>query len=101
MNSTDSRVGRTGGTGYIGGRLLPLIESRTARLRCLSRRPESLSTPFSESTQVVQADVLDLVRQSRHLPARDIHVALHRAITEFRGQHEPLDDMTTMVIKAH
>lgn len=43
--------------------------------------------------------VLNLVRQSLHLSSREIHEALHHAITEFRGYDEPLDDMTTMLIK--
>jgi serine phosphatase RsbU (regulator of sigma subunit) len=43
--------------------------------------------------------VLDCVRQTRRLSAREIHESLHRAITEFCGREEPLDDMTAVVIK--
>ena len=50
----------TGATGYIGGRLLPLLEERGYQVRCLTRRPESLRDAVSEQTQVVQGDVLDL-----------------------------------------
>jgi len=49
----------TGATGYIGGRLLPLLEQRGERLRCLARRPESLLARVGPSTEVVQADVLE------------------------------------------
>ncbi len=59
MKNADSLVCLTGGTGYIGGRLLPLLESRGGRVRCLSRRPESLQGQVSSATEVVRADVLD------------------------------------------
>lgn len=59
MISADSLVCLTGGTGYIGGRLLPLLQSRGVHVRCLTRRPESLQSQASDPTQVVQADVLD------------------------------------------
>lgn len=49
----------TGATGYIGGRLLPLLEERGYRVRCLARRPEALSRHAGESTEVVAGDVLD------------------------------------------
>jgi len=59
MRNADSLVCLTGGTGYIGGRLLPLLESRGVRVRCLTRRPESLQSHVSSATQVVWADVAD------------------------------------------
>lgn len=49
----------TGGTGYIGGRLLSLLERRGFRLRCLARHPESLRGRVSAATEVVAGDVLD------------------------------------------
>lgn len=59
MTDTDPLVCLTGATGYIGGRLLSLLEQRGARVRCLTRRPESLAAHVSESTEVVRADVFD------------------------------------------
>ena len=49
----------TGATGYIGGRLLQLLEHRGYRVRCLARRPEFLRPKVSPSTEVVPGDVLD------------------------------------------
>lgn len=59
MIPSQSIVCLTGGTGYIGGRLLPLLEDRGLRVRCLTRRPVSLQGQVAERTEVVQADVLD------------------------------------------
>jgi uncharacterized protein YbjT (DUF2867 family) len=49
----------TGATGYIGGRLLRLLERRDVRLRCLVRRPEHLRPRVANTTELVQGDVLD------------------------------------------
>ncbi len=49
----------TGATGYIGGRLIPLLEKAGNALRCLARKPEKLRSVVASSTEVVQADVLD------------------------------------------
>src|SRR5947209_9351127 len=49
----------TGATGYVGGRLLPLLEQQPVVLRCLARKPDKLRLLVTESTQVVRGDVLD------------------------------------------
>ena len=49
----------TGATGYVGGRLLSLLQERGETVRCLARRPESLSDVVANGTEVVAADVLD------------------------------------------
>lgn len=49
----------TGATGYIGGRLLPILEERKLHLRCLARRPENLRPRVAPSTEIVRGDVLD------------------------------------------
>ncbi len=48
----------TGATGYIGGRLGPLLERRGFPLRCLARRPEHLRPRVASTTQVIAGDVL-------------------------------------------
>jgi uncharacterized protein YbjT (DUF2867 family) len=49
----------TGATGYVGGRLLPLLESRGLQVRCLARRPEHLDPRVGPDTKVVKGDMLD------------------------------------------
>ena len=52
-------IGLTGGTGYVGGRLLPILEAQGRHLRCLARRPERLQSRVGSNTEAVAADVLD------------------------------------------
>ena len=49
----------TGATGYIGGRLVPVLEAAGVRLRCLARRPATLASRVSPSTAVAAGDLLD------------------------------------------
>lgn len=49
----------TGASGYVGGRLIPLLERQPVDLRCLARTPEKLRHLVKEPTQVVKGDVLD------------------------------------------
>lgn len=49
----------TGATGYVGGRLLSLLEQQGHRVRCLARRPEGLKQRVGPTTEVVAGDVLD------------------------------------------
>lgn len=49
----------TGATGYVGGRLLQVLEQRGDRIRCLARRPEILLSKVTADTEVVAGDVLD------------------------------------------
>ena len=49
----------TGATGYVGGRLLTLLQQRGHRVRCLTRRPEALAARENPTTEVVRGDVLD------------------------------------------
>jgi uncharacterized protein YbjT (DUF2867 family) len=49
----------TGATGYVGGRLLPLLDQHAIALRCLARHPDKLRPLVHGRTEIVQGDVLD------------------------------------------
>ncbi len=49
----------TGVTGYIGGRLLTLLQEQGVAVRCLTRRPEALQDRRSPTTEIVGGDVTD------------------------------------------
>jgi len=49
----------TGATGYVGGRLLPLLVQDGCRVRCLARQPDRLSSRVPAGVEVVAGDVLD------------------------------------------
>ena len=49
----------TGGTGYVGGRLIPLLETRNEFLRCVARDPTHLKPRVGPRTDVVRGDLLD------------------------------------------
>ena len=50
----------TGATGYVGGRLIPLLEAQSVNLRCLARKPDKLRPQVADSTEIVKGDVLDM-----------------------------------------
>ncbi len=49
----------TGATGYVGGRLLTLLEQRGVCVRCLTRRPDALRGRVGATTEIVAGDVLE------------------------------------------
>lgn len=53
------RILLTGATGYVGGRLLPLLVSKGHRIRCITRRVSSQSNFDSESVEVTIGNALD------------------------------------------
>ena len=58
MNPT-GHVLLTGATGYVGGRLLPLLVADGWRVRCLARQPDHLSSRVQAGVEVVQGDLLN------------------------------------------
>ncbi len=57
----------TGGSGYVGGRLIPLLEEQGVRLRCLARSPEKMRSRVRPDTEIVQGDVLEPASLDRAL----------------------------------
>jgi len=49
----------TGGTGYVGGRLLQSLENQGYHLRCLARRPQVLRGRVGVNTEVVLGDCFE------------------------------------------
>src|SRR5579863_1515133 len=65
----------TGASGYVGGRLIPLLEQQPVMLRCLARNPDKLRPLVKESTQVVRGDVLDAA--SLEAALQGVHTAYY------------------------
>jgi len=65
----------TGATGYVGSRLLSLLERDGLPVRCLARRPEQLAGRVGPRTEVVRGDLLD--RSSLDAALQGIDVAFY------------------------
>jgi uncharacterized protein YbjT (DUF2867 family) len=61
----------TGATGYVGGRLLPLLVADGWRVRCLARQPEHLSSRVPAGVEVVQGDLLNAASLSAAMQGAD------------------------------
>jgi uncharacterized protein YbjT (DUF2867 family) len=61
------RILLTGATGYVGGRLLPVLEAQGCAVRCVTRRAGALRGSVKPSTEVVEGDLRD---------AHDVEAAL-------------------------
>ena len=49
----------TGATGYVGGRLLTVLQEQRRRIRCFTRRPEAMQAELDAGSEVVAGDVMD------------------------------------------
>jgi len=65
----------TGATGYVGARLIPLLEQQPIRLRCLARNPDKLQAQVNVATEVVAGDVLEV--SSLRQALEDVHTAYY------------------------
>ncbi len=80
----------TGGSGYVGGRLIPLLEQQHVRLRCLARDPDSLRPGLGPDTEVVPGDVLDAGSLGRAL--QGVHTAYYLVHLMSRSDDFAKDD---------
>jgi uncharacterized protein YbjT (DUF2867 family) len=62
----------TGATGYIEGRLVPVLEAAGTRLRCLARQPAALADRVSPPTEVVAGYLFDPASLDRALGGIDV-----------------------------
>jgi uncharacterized protein YbjT (DUF2867 family) len=65
----------TGGSGYVGGRLIPLLEKQGVRLRCLARSPVKMWSRVQPGTEIDQGNVLDPASLDRAL--RGVHTTYY------------------------
>ena len=59
QTDTSMLIALTGTTGYVGGRLLPLLEEQGYRVQCLVRRPEAMVGRTRDKTEIIRADLFD------------------------------------------
>ncbi|MEP6754152.1 MAG: SDR family oxidoreductase [Chthonomonadales bacterium] len=50
----------TGATGYVGGRLLRVLQDSGRHVRCIARRPDALAHMTTPVTEIVAGDLLDV-----------------------------------------
>jgi uncharacterized protein YbjT (DUF2867 family) len=74
-NETRPLILLTGSSGYIGGRLILLLEKQGVRLCCLVRSPEKMRSRVGPGTKIVQGDVLDPASLDQAL--QGIHTAYY------------------------
>ncbi len=66
------RICLTGATGYVGGRLLRVLQRDGYRIRCIARRPDNLRNQLSETTEVARGDLLDRDSLAEALQGQDV-----------------------------
>ncbi len=66
------RICLTGATGYVGGRLLSILQRDGYQVRCLARRPENLRSRLSGTTEVVPGDLLDRASLAKAMCGQDV-----------------------------
>ncbi len=85
----------TGATGYIGGRLVPLLHAQGVRLRCLARRPADLASRLPSAVEVIGGDVLDA--GSLHPALEGVDVAYY--LIHSMGAHGDYQEKDTVAAR--
>lgn len=75
MQNSKRAILLTGATGYIGGRLLKVLEKEDSVLTCLARQPDWLKNRVNPQTRVVKGDVLD--KKSLLHAMQDVDIAYY------------------------
>lgn len=75
----------TGASGYVGGRLISLLEQQPVILRCLARNPDKLRPLLKESTEIVRGDVLEAPSLNEAL--QGVHTAYY-LVHLMSGSHD-------------
>jgi uncharacterized protein YbjT (DUF2867 family) len=88
-----------GASGYVGGRLIPLLEQQPVVLRCLARNPDKLRPVVKELTQIVRGDVLD--SSSLDGALRGVHTAYYLVHLMSSSQDFEKDDRQAATNFAH
>lgn len=59
MAVNESLILLTGATGYVGGKLLPVLEEQGRKVRCLARTPAKLQSRLGPGSEAVKGDLLE------------------------------------------
>lgn len=78
----------TGATGYVGGRLLKVLEAQGQTLNCIARTPAYLRSRVAPTTRVFAADVLDIESLRPALAGMDTAYYLIHSLGESKGFEE-------------
>jgi uncharacterized protein YbjT (DUF2867 family) len=79
----------TGGTGYVGGRLLHLLEQTDYQVRCMARTPDYLKSKASSQTEIVAGDVFN--PESLSTALQNIHTAFY--MIHSMGSEQGFEDL--------
>jgi uncharacterized protein YbjT (DUF2867 family) len=80
------RVLVTGASGYIGGRLVPLLLKSGYTVRCISRETRELAARFGDELELIQGDIFDQSSLERSLA--DVDVAYYLIHSMARRDHD-------------